>query len=123
MLDKELIQLMMQQIDKIGTQQETILVKQTELAVEQKHLSIAVDEIKEDVSEIQNVQSEHTNDIRSIKESLKDSQSFKSFCSEFAKEHPILTIMVILMLVNMVLVSLGLPLINISGVWTAIGGV
>lgn len=120
-MDKEVLQFMISQIEKIGSQQEAILVKTAELAVEQKHLSNSVDEIIEDLDEVKTVQSLHTDDIRAIKESLKDSQCFKEWVLEFAKSHPIITLIVILMFVNMVLVSLGLPLIDIGTVWTAIG--
>ena len=102
-MEKELINLMMQQIEKIGTQQESILVKQTELSVEQKHLSKSVDEIKDDIASIQTVQTAHTEDIREIKESLRDSQSFKDFAKEFILGHPIISFMLFLMLVNIIL--------------------
>ncbi len=121
MVDKELITQMLNRMDKITDQQTEILVKQTELSADQKHLFDSVDEIIEDLDEVKTVQSLHTDDIRAIKESLKDSQCFKKWILEFAKSHPIITIIVILMFVNMMLVSLGLPLIDIGTVWTAIG--
>lgn len=121
MIDKELITQMLNRMDKITDQQTEILVKQTELSADQKHLSESVNEIIEDIDQIKSVQSLHTDDIRAIKESLKDSQCFKEWILDFAKSHPIITIIVILMFVNMILVSLGLPLIDIGTVWTAIG--
>lgn len=121
MVDRELITQMLNRMDKLGDQQTEILIKQTELSTDQKHLSSSVDEIIEDLDEVKTVQSLHTDDIRAIKESLKDSQCFKEWVLEFAKSHPIITIIVILMFVNMMLVSLGLPLIDIGTVWTAIG--
>ena len=121
MVDKELITQMLNRMDKLGDQQTEILIKQTELSTDQKHLSSSVHEIIEDLDEVKTVQSLHTDDIRSIKESLKDSQCFKEWVLDFAKSHPIITIIVILMFVNMILVSLGLPLIDIGTVWTAIG--
>jgi len=119
-MDKDVLQFMISQIEKIGTQQEAILVKTAELAVEQKHLSNSVDEIKDDVSGIQDVQNQHTNDIKEIKEKLLESQSFREFAIEFAKNHPIICLVLILMVVNIVLVSLGLPLINIHAIWTTL---
>lgn len=122
MIDKELITQMLNRMDKITDQQTEILVKQSELSADQKHLSDSVNEIIEDIDQIKSVQALHTDDIREIKESLKDSQCFKEWGLEFAKTHPIITFMLLMMLVNMVLVSLGLPLIDIATIWTKIGG-
>lgn len=119
-MDKEVVQFMMTQIEKIGAQQEAILVKTAELAVEQKHLSNSVDEIKEDVSGIQDVQNQHTADIKEIKEKLLESQTFKEFAKEFAKNHPIICLILILMVVNIVLMSIGLPILNIPSIWSTL---
>ena len=113
---------MLNRMDKITDQQTEILVKQSELSADQKHLSDSVNEIIEDIDQIKSVQALHTDDIRAIKESLKGNQCFKEWVLEFAKTHPVITLVVILMFVNMVLVSLGLPLIDISTIWTKIGG-
>jgi negative regulator of replication initiation len=121
-MDNEVVQFMMTQIEKIGTQQEAILVKTAELSVEQKHLSHSVDEIKEDIANIQTVQIEHTNDIREIKESLKDSQNFKDFAKEFILGHPIISFMLLLMLVNIILTSIGLPIIQLAPIWASLSG-
>ena len=122
-MEKEVIQFMMTQIEKIGTQQEAILVKTAELSVEQKHLSHSVDEIKEDIASIQTVQIEHSSDIREIKEALTDNQSFKDFVIEFAKTHPIISFIIFLMVVNIVLTSIGLPIIQLAPIWaTLVGG-
>ena len=121
-MDKELIAQMLNRMDKLADQQTEILVKQTELSDDQKHLSDSVNEIIEDIDQIKSVQALHTDDIRAIKESLKDNQCFKEWGLEFAKTHPIITFMLLMMLVNMVLVSLGLPLIDIATIWTKIGG-
>lgn len=122
MVDKELITQMLNRMDKITDQQTEILVKQSELSADQKHLSDSVNEIIEDIDQIKSVQALHTDDIRAIKESLKDNQCFKEWGLEFAKTHPVITFMLLMMLVNMVLVSLGLPLIDIATIWTKIGG-
>ena len=123
MIDKELITQMLNRMDKITDQQTEILVKQSELSADQKHLSDSVDEIKEDISEIQIVQTQHTDDIRSIKESLKDSQSFKDFAKQFILDHPIISLMLLLMLVNIILGSLGLPIVQLAPLWaTLVGG-
>lgn len=121
MVDKELITQMLNRMDKLGDQQTDLLVKQSEISSEQKHLAISIETMKDDIASIKSVQSSHGDDIRAIKESLKDSQCFKEWILDFAKSHPIITIIVILMFVNMILVSLGLPLIDIGTVWTAIG--
>lgn len=121
-MEKEVIQFMMTQIEKIGTQQEAILVKTAELSVEQKHLSHSVDEIKEDIASIQTVQTAHTEDIREIKESLKESQSFKDFAKEFVLNHPIISFMLLMMIVNIVLTSVGLPIIQLAPIWASLSG-
>lgn len=122
-MDKELITQMLNRMDKITDQQTEILVKQTELSADQKHLSDSVNEIIEDIDQIKSVQSVHTNDIREIKESLKDSQSFKDFAKEFALNHPIITFMLLMMLVNIILTSVGLPIVQLAPLWaTLVGG-
>lgn len=122
-MDKELIAQMLNRMDKLADQQTDLLVKQTELVSSQKHLSESVDEIKEDLSEIQTVQNSHTEDIREIKESLKESQSFKDFAKEFVLNHPIISFILFLMIVNIVLTSIGLPIIQLAPIWaTLVGG-
>lgn len=121
-MDKEIIQMVLQQIERVGAQQETILVKTTELAVEQKHLNKSVDEIRYDIGCIQQVQYEHSADIKEIKDALKDNQTFKDSMLEFGKAHPILAFAITLMVINIVLVSLGLPLVNISTILASFGG-
>jgi alkyl hydroperoxide reductase subunit AhpF len=122
MVDKELITQMLNRMDKITDQQTEILVKQTELSADQKHLSDSVNEIIEDIDQIKSVQSVHTNDIREIKESLKDSQSFKDFAKEFILGHPIISFMLLLMLVNIILTSIGLPIIQLAPIWAGLSG-
>ena len=123
MIDKELITQMLNRMDKITDQQTEILVKQTELSADQKHLSDSVNEIIEDIDQIKSVQAVHTNDIRDIKESLRDSQSFKDFAKEFILGHPIISFMLFLMLVNIILTSIGLPIIQLAPLWaTLVGG-
>lgn len=119
-MEKELINLMMQQIEKMDNRLSESMVKQAELGSDMKHLAESVDEIKEDISEIQSVQMEHSIDIKEIKDKLVESQSFIQFVLGFAKEHPIITLTIALMMVNIILVSLGLPLIDIHAIWTAL---
>lgn len=121
-MDKEIIAQMLSTIEKVKDQQSEILVKQTELSVEQKHLSKSVDEIKDDIASIQTVQTAHTEDIREIKESLKDAQSFKDFAKQFILNHPIISFMIFLMVVNMVLTSVGLPIIQLAPIWATLSG-
>ncbi len=115
-MDKEIVNLMIQQIEKMDNRLSESMVKQAELGSDMKHLAESVDEIKEDISEIQSVQMEHSIDIKEIKDKLVDSQSCKEFAIDFLKNHPILCLILVLMLVNIILVSLGLPLINISAI-------
>lgn len=119
-MEKELVNLMMQQIEKMDNRLSESMVKQAELSSDMKHMSQSVDEIKEDIAEIQSVQLEHSNDIKEIKDKLVDSQSFKEFALEFAKNHPIICLVLILMVVNIVLVSVGLPILNIHSIWSTL---
>ena len=122
MVDKELITQMLSTIENVKDQQSEILVKQTELSVEQKHLSKSVDEIKEDIASIQTVQTAHTEDIRLIRESLNDVQSFKDFAKQFILNHPIISFMLLMMLVNIILTSVGLPIVQLAPIWASLSG-
>ena len=116
MVDKELITQMLNRMDKLGDQQTDLLVKQSEISSEQKHLTISIETMKDDIASIKSVQSSHGSDIFEIKESLKDSESFTKFSKDFIITHPILSFIILLMVINVIFGSLGLPLIQISTV-------
>lgn len=116
-MEKDIVQMLIAQVEKIDNRLSDSMVKQAELGADVKHMANSVDQIKEDIAEIQSVQTEHSSDIKEIKEKLLDSQSFKEFALDFAKNHPIICLVLILMVVNIILVSVGLPIINIHAIW------
>lgn len=116
MVDKELITQMLNRMDKLGDQQTDLLVKQSEISSEQKHLAISIETMKDDIASIKFVQSSHGSDIFEIKEALKDSESFTKFAKDFVLTHPILSFLILLMIINVIFASLGLPLIQIAAV-------
>lgn len=116
-MEKDIVQMLIAQVEKIDNRLSDSMVKQAELGADVKHMSNSVDQIKEDIAEIQSVQNEHSSDIKEIKEKLLDSQSFKEFALDFAKNHPVICLVLILMVVNIILVSVGLPIINIHAIW------
>jgi hypothetical protein len=122
MSDKEMILQMLSQMERIGDRQSEMLVKQTELSTNQQHMSESVCEIKEDISDIKEVQEKHGTAISEIQATLSANRPFKELAKEFAFNHPIISFAIICMLINMVLGSIGLPVISIKEVIAALGG-
>jgi uncharacterized protein YhbP (UPF0306 family) len=119
-MEKEYLAQMLANIEKIGDKQTEMLIKQAEMQSEQKHTATTIDRIEADVCMIKDIQFRHTDDIRDIMKTIADSNSTKQYIKDFFQNHPVLSIIIALTLVNMVLVSVGIPIIDIGAVWTAI---
>lgn len=112
----EHLQHMIQQIDNL-------MVQGTETRVRQEYIANAVDNITQDVSQIKETVNTHTNSIENIRKELAEHKSstekngfFITF-REFGMSHPILAIMLILMCVNIVLMSVGVPIIDVMAIY------
>lgn len=117
---RDLIATMLSQLDRLGERQTEMLVKQTEQAERQAHITEAVDEIRSDIAEIQQTQNTHTEDIRSIRSRLEETTALGKSLKEFVFGHPVIAVILTLMLTNIILGSLGLPLINIKDTWNVL---
>ena len=116
-MNQELMQTMLDRIYKLSDQQAELLAKQAEMAAEQRHTAESVEEIKQDLAEVKAVQAAHSDDIRAVRDVLAQSKPIAATVKAFMFEHPIIAVILGLMGANIVLVSLGLPLIDIKTAW------
>lgn len=117
-MHQELMQTMIDRLYKMSDVQAEIAAKQAEMAADQRHTAATVEEIRHDLAEVKSVQASHSDDIKVVRESLAGHKPMSATIKQFALEHPILALILCLMGANIVLVSLGLPLINIKTSWS-----
>lgn len=117
-MSQEMWQAMLDRIYKLSDQQAEMLAKQAEMAADQRHTSESVESIKHDLAEVKSVQATHSDDIRIVREAVANQKPFSTTLKLFFFEHPVIAVIMGLMGANMVLVSLGLPLVDIKAAWS-----
>ena len=112
----EHLQHMIQQIDNL-------MVQGTETRVRQEYIASAVDNITKDVGQIKETVNIHTTSIEELKREIADHKSstmtpsiFTSI-KEFGMNHPIFALMFIIMGINIILVSIGVPIIDVMSIY------